>query len=278
MILIFNTYSGLCNQFYDVNAGINFCLQNKIKFTFHCASFRNVDLTSWRDVKFTDLFDDLFLRSNDDISELYVDYDSLSPLLNNDNTFNLDNKLRTIEFLNKNDDLLKQLNTLNKEYIVLKQFWAVYDSSKNIKNIYPLLKPNKKLSDLYLKVKESLSCKEYNFLHYRYESDFINHFKITDMMSLDELITNNKFKNNKAKIYVAASNIKYLLKKISEKNIGKIIYKNEEELDLKFKLNFEEKAFIDYMLGLDSVEIYGHSKSSFSHMINNLKRTNNYYQ
>lgn len=278
MILIFNTYSGLCNQFYDVNGGINFCLQNKIKFTFHCASFRNDDLTSWHDVKFTDLFDDLFLRSNYDISELYVDYYSLSPLLNNDNTFNLDNKLRAINFLNKDNDILEQLNALNKEYIVLKQFWAVYDFTKMIKNIYPLLKPNKKLSDLYSEIKKKLLHNEYNFLHYRYEPDFINHFKITDMMSLDELITNIKFKNNKAKIYVAASNINYLLKKISKKNIGKIIYKNEEELDLKFKLNFEEKAFIDYMLGLDSLEVFGHSKSSFSHVINDLKGTNNYYQ
>jgi hypothetical protein len=42
-------------------------------------------------------------------------------------------------------------------------------------------------------------------------------------------------------------------------------------------LNFEQRAFIDYMFGLNSVECFGHSNSSFSVMINNLKNTNNYY-
>ena len=42
-------------------------------------------------------------------------------------------------------------------------------------------------------------------------------------------------------------------------------------------LNFEQRAFIDYMFGLNSVECIGHNKSSFSHMINYIKQTNNYY-
>ena len=42
-------------------------------------------------------------------------------------------------------------------------------------------------------------------------------------------------------------------------------------------LNFEQRAFIDYMFGINSVECHGHSKSSFSVMINNIKNTNNYY-
>ena len=41
--------------------------------------------------------------------------------------------------------------------------------------------------------------------------------------------------------------------------------------------NFEQRAFIDYMIGLHSVECYGHKNSSFSHMINNLKGTDNFY-
>ena len=44
-----------------------------------------------------------------------------------------------------------------------------------------------------------------------------------------------------------------------------------------FDLNFEQKAFIDYMFGVNSVECYGHHKSSFSVMINNVKETKNYY-
>ena len=42
-------------------------------------------------------------------------------------------------------------------------------------------------------------------------------------------------------------------------------------------LNFEQQGFIDYMFGLNSVECYGHSKSSFSCMINSIKKTNNFY-
>ena len=42
-------------------------------------------------------------------------------------------------------------------------------------------------------------------------------------------------------------------------------------------LDGEEKAFIDYMFGYDSVEVFGHNKSSFSVILNNLKNTNNFY-
>jgi len=53
-----------------------------------------------------------------------------------------------------------------------------------------------------------------------------------------------------------------------------IISKNENELK---DYNFEEKAFIDYIFGLHSNEIFGHSKSSFSTLLNNFKNTSNYY-
>ena len=42
-------------------------------------------------------------------------------------------------------------------------------------------------------------------------------------------------------------------------------------------LNFEEQAFIDFLIGKDSYELYGHSKSSFSRVLNSSKQTNNYY-
>jgi len=45
-IIIFDTYGGLCNQFYDIQNSINFCLKNNIKFTFRYASFRNDNLVS----------------------------------------------------------------------------------------------------------------------------------------------------------------------------------------------------------------------------------------
>jgi hypothetical protein len=42
-------------------------------------------------------------------------------------------------------------------------------------------------------------------------------------------------------------------------------------------LNFEQRAFIDYMFGINSIECYGHSKSAFSVMINTIKHTHNFY-
>ena len=40
MFLIFDTYAGLCNQMYDINAAINFCMINNIEFTFRYAALR----------------------------------------------------------------------------------------------------------------------------------------------------------------------------------------------------------------------------------------------
>ena len=79
------------------------------------------------------------------------------------------------------------------------------------------------------------------------------------------------------KIYIATTNLKKLLKEgnIFEKELKDVIlYKNEDSLE---NWNFEEKAFIDYMIGLNSLEVLGHHNSSFSVMLNNLKGTNNYY-
>ena len=60
----------------------------------------------------------------------------------------------------------------------------------------------------------------------------------------------------------------------NSKFFSKIITKNEDELS---NYNFEELAFIDYMFGLNSNEVFGHNKSSFSIMLNNIKQTKNYY-
>ena len=85
------------------------------------------------------------------------------------------------------------------------------------------------------------------------------------------VIDNIKFKNNNLKIFIATSNIKKI---INCSKYNNLIYKND---DMLMDLNFEQRAFIDYMFGINSVECYGHSKSSFSVMINNIKQTDNYY-
>ena len=125
----------------------------------------------------------------------------------------------------------------------------------------------------YIEIKNNIILDEpYNFIHYRYENDFTNYFNI-NIEKLDILIENIKFKNNNLKIYIATSNIKKLID-LNDSKYKNLIYKND---DMLMDLNYEQRGFIDYMFGLNSIECYGHRKSSFSVMINNLKQTNNYY-
>ena len=116
----------------------------------------------------------------------------------------------------------------------------------------------------------------------RYENDFTSYFNINYILSIDSLLNRLIFKDNDLKIYIACSDIKKLSKTVYLCNDVNS-YKNIIFKDDYFKkynihnLNFEEKAFIDFLIGINSQEIYGHSKSSFSGMINMFKNTKNYY-
>jgi hypothetical protein len=273
MILIFDTYAGLCNQFYDIQCAINFCLIHNIEFSFRYASFRNNDLISWYNVPFHELFDTSFLKKYD----LYIDYNELYVKLNHENTFNFHHTVCCNKFLSR-ENILEQLLQINKSCIILKQFWDVYAFREIREDVNRYLVPSSKIMSMYNQIKRDLSLENnnYNFIHYRYEDDFIRHFKINNMKSLKEIIFEKPFQNKDLKIYIATTKLKEVLKEsIHEKEIKDVIlYKNEDSLK---KLNFEEKAFIDYMIGLDSVEVLGHHNSSFSVMLNNLKGTNHYY-
>jgi hypothetical protein len=273
MILIFDTYAGLCNQFYDIQCGINFCLVYNIKFTFRFASFRKDDLISWYNVPFQDLFDTSFLKKYN----LYIDYSNLHLKLNDKNTFNLNETICCNQFLSR-ENILEQLLKMNKSFIILKQFWDIYAFKEIKEDIYPLLIPSSKIIGMYHEIKTYLSLEKntYNFIHYRYEDDFIHHFKIKHMKSLKEIILEKPFLNKDIKIYIATTNLKELLKdSIHEKEIKDVIlYKKEDFLK---NWNFEEKAFIDFMIGLNSIQVLGHQNSSFSVMLNNLNGTNYYY-
>ena len=118
------------------------------------------------------------------------------------------------------------------------------------------------------KIRKELNIPDkYIFLHYRYERDFIKFFQVK-IPNLNKII--KEINSNNKPIYIASTNINQLL----DKKEDYIYYKNEEKLKT---LNFEEKAMIDFLFGLDSYEIQGHKKSSFSNVLNNIKGTNNYY-
>jgi len=269
MIIIFDTCGGLCNQFYDINCAINFCISQNLTFTFRYCSLRNKNLTSWYDANFEKLFDVSFLKKYN-----YVDYNTLK--LNPENTHNLEHK-RALQILNDGDVTI-QLKKLNKEYIVLKSFWLVYKFRLITENIYNYLRPSNRILTRYNAIKRKIlgNGEKYNFIHYRYESDFINHFKINDNPGFYNAIQSAKhrFADKNLKIYVAASNTRQFINPNKNDINKQLLFKNDDEVK---DLNFEENAFIDYMFGLHSNEVCGNRKSSFSCMLNNLKNTNNYY-
>ena len=272
MLLVFDTYGGLCNQFFDIDNAVNFCIHHKIKFTFRYCSFRDDNnLSNFFNKPFENLFNTKFLEKYD----LYIPYNNLS--LNEENTYNFLHSRRCVEgIINPNIDILTQLNEINKEYIVLKQFWSAVSANNvtvKIQNekICEYILPNDAIMNEYNKIKSELIKGDYNFIHYRYEIDFIAHFHINNMESLNQIIdrVKNNFKNPNLPIYVATTNIKKL-----NIPLNTILSKNEENLK---DYNFEQKAFIDYLFGLGSCEVYGHKQSSFSNMLNWLKLTNNFY-
>ena len=93
---------------------------------------------------------------------------------------------------------------------------------------------------------------------------------------LDTLLNSNLFKNNTYKIYVATSTIEQLYKKKLMNNdinfYQNIFYKKNTRLEY-----FDENAWVDFKIGMDSEEIFGFSHSGFSANLNRLKETRNYY-
>jgi len=266
VVLIFDTFSGLCNQMYDITNGINFCLKHNIFFTFRYCSFRNDDLTSWTKKPFEELFDVQFLNKY----PLYKNYNTMKDDVTPENCENFDSSKRAIQQFDSNLDILQQIIDVNKKYVVLSQFWSLNQFKNMIDGrIFRSLLPSNINMQKYNEVKQQLD-KEYNYIHYRYEDDFTSYFNCT-VESLDNLLETIPFENNNLKIYVATSNIKNIIDVTKYNNI---VYKNEDEMQ---DLNYEQKGFIDYMIGLKSKESYGHSKSSFSQMIKNIKGNTRFY-
>lgn len=268
-ILVFDTFGGLCNQFYDINCGLNFCIIHKFRFTFRYCSFRNPNLTSWYNVGFKKLFDTSLFKQYE---HLYIDFENLQ--LTNENTYNFNgscaNKLFTSNYLN-------EIQAIPQEYVVLKQFWSVYKFTKIIRNIHSQIIPSVRLMELYHRIKTGIlqPDEQYNIIHYRYEIDFTRYFNVS-VENLKDIISRIKptFKRPDLRIYIATSNIKEVID-LHNPEINQIIF--TKNVDLLTAYNFEELAFVDYMFGLNANEVVGHNKSSFSHMLNNIKGTNNYY-
>ena len=272
MIVIFDTFSGLCNQFFDILHGVNFCIVNNIKFSFRYCSFRSPDhLLIFYNMDFDKLFDLSIICKK--YEHLYVDFSKLQ--LTPDNTYNW-GETRAVNLFSNN--YINEIKNISKEYVILKQFWTICIGNDTIvDNLFNRILPSKRLMEIYERIKSNLleNDEEYNFIHYRYEWDFASCFNI-EIESLEDIILRIKeqFKNPDLRIYIAGGNINKIIDLNNSKFSEIIFFKNEDEL---IDYNYEEKAFIDFMFGLKSNQLYGHSKSSFSHVLNNIKGTSNFY-
>lgn len=273
VVLIFDTLGGLCNQFYDVLCGVNFAIQHKLPFTFRYCMSRTKDMKKDVKLEMHELFDMEYFKT----LPLYKDYVTIKDDMKPSNTYNW--KGQPIHLLlDGNKNIYTQICAIKitYKYIVLPFFHTVH-RFQNIKlRLYNQLKPAPSIMSKYMKIKQSMGLVngQYNYIHYRYEADFINHFQIKDHMSLSTVLNKVKFKDNTCKTYIASSNVATQLYGCDEAMLQQILYKNEEDLR---DLGYEECAFIDFMIGKYSKEVWGNRRSSFSGVLNSLHQTNNFY-
>jgi hypothetical protein len=288
MILIFDLIGGFTDMLRDLVSIIKFTEQNKFNFTIiNCSSRHFENPCIWNKYSVEELFDITMMNDN----KYFINYDLIKDKINQDNTYNffkekIQDKLFNKEYQNYINSIFKNMldniNHSNKEYIIIGgQFWYYSKISfmKDIKKITEKIKPSKKISDEYQRNLNLFNCK-FNAIHYRYENDYINHFKKRNLNTpyivppIDELIENIPFKNN-YKIFICTSMIESLYEK-------KLLYKelvNYDNLIFKYKneLNYDENAFLDFLLCKNCEEFYGNNISGFTNLINNVKNTFNCY-
>ncbi len=297
MFLIFDTMNGLCNQMYDIIAAINFCQENQINFSFRHASFRYNNMTNWYKVDFNQLFNESIFEKK------YKFYNKFNKLKIKDD------ELYILNINELNDkDILTELKNISKEYILINNFWKIYSIKNKIFNILSNIEPNDKIMNYVKNIYEEIKRNHinYNFIHYRYENDFLLHHNLK-IIKLHDIINKIHFdnmwcaqltplelsaestskttgfhlsrpvlsathmSNTNYKIYIATTEIYNIL---SHDELQLYLYKDEKNM---IDLNIEERAFIDFMIGKYADNVYGHSKSSFSMLLNELKMTQNYY-
>jgi len=270
-VLVLDSFSGLCNQMMDIDSLVKFATQNGFQFAFQHCSLRHPNLTSWSSAPFGTLFDEEYLQ------ELpgYLSYREL--LLKGAKIWNSEGK-RLIQLIKNSKEVIEI--AMNYDFLFIKQGWPVLgfpevglDLTKRIKPSLHILKEYKKLR---LNVPE-----KYNFLHYRYEHDFVSHFSSQSpaitFPILQQILDANLFSNTNIPIYIAASGLANLPKSHLKEDITKqknIIFTDEKKIE---GFNFEASAYLDFLIGEQAVEVFGHSRSSFSHYLNNLKNSKNFY-
>ena len=282
MIFIFDSCGGLCNQILDINCALDFSVKYNLAFTFRHCSFRLDDVNLFNNnIEFGNLFNKKHFTEYKN----YIPFEKIKQKIDEKNTINYNNIIIN-KWCKDDNELFNMIKLIpkntHKQFIIIKQFFCIYNFTNIKKNFYHIISPCEKIYNICVLIIKKLLPSKFNFIHYRYEEDFTSFFNISNIHSIDYLLDKIHFKNNKLKIYIACSNLKELSNtKYLHKHIDK--YKNiiiKDDFLKKYNmhlLNFEQKAFIDYIIGQKSEEIYGYNKSSFSKLLNFTKHTNNYY-
>ena len=265
MIIVLNLWGGLCNQISDLYYAINYFINININYTINCCTFRddnNIELFFFK--KYHNLFNKNILSS----CKNYIIYENIKDKINNKNKLHINKIDLNKEILDKYIIKYKHKDV----FLFIENFYKINLFLKEVYfNFNFFVKPNIKILKIYNFIKNKILQKKYNFIHLRFENDFKKIFGTENIFNLDYIIKNIKFKNN-YKIYLACSDISKIL---NNKNRGTYLYK--DDLIKNFNLNFEEKAFIDLLIGKYSEEFYGNRKSSFSLVLSILKNTKNFY-
>ena len=175
IILIIDLYGGLVNQIHNINNTIKFCLLYNYYFSFRYCSFRNNNLISWNNVEFNNLFNENCYINIDN----YIKYELLDS--NENNTYNYNSVIFTNKIIDININPKNCFDKYNKKYIVLKYpcMLGIYNLNYNYSE-YGICLSNNKIKLKFENIIEQLFNKneEYNFIHYRYEIDFIKAYNI----------------------------------------------------------------------------------------------------
>ena len=272
-ILIFDTSAGLCNQIWCIQATVHFCNTFNIKFAFRYANFRE-GTYGFLKVPFNKLFSNKSFINNIN----YIKFRNIKDDITDINSIDLSLiREHNDKYI---DDILYNYQNVDKKYFIVgNAFWTYYKFKDD--NILKYLVPPKTIMNIYKKVKKDIGNRKYNIIHYRYEDDMKSYVNSLNKEfykpKLDILLKKKLFKNNKLCTYICSHNVENFYKfGLIEKPLNKynIIWKNIKECS---ELNYEENAFIDFLIAKDCKEFYGFSNSSFSQVINNLKNTDNYY-
>jgi hypothetical protein len=270
-VLVLDAHAGLCNQMMDIESLVNFAVENHYQFCFRYCSFRNSHLTSWAHSEFGSLFDE---REFQDLPG-YLCFKKNT--FKNSKVWNSEGKGLT-GLINAGEEIMPL--AYQYDFMVISAGWPVLGVPKFRLGLNKRIKPARYILRKYKKLRAILPEK-YNFLHYRYEHDFTSHFSAESPENsfpiLQEILDAKLFSNMEIPIYIAASGLASLPKPHLKEDITRqknIIFTDEKRKD---GFNYEASAYLDFLIGEQAVEVFGHSRSSFSVRLNNIKNSRNFY-